>query len=123
MRCWVYALFAALWAGVSSAGEVTVAVASNFLSTAEKIAAAFTAETGHEVLLSNGSTGLLYVQIVNGAPYDIFLSADEERPARLLNEGRARDTRPYAIGAIALVSKFPVDPEDAQVACEGTTVA
>ena len=53
-----------------------VAVASNFQTTARDIVSAFTLETGVPVRLSSGSTGKLYAQIVNGAPYDLFLAAD-----------------------------------------------
>ncbi|MEM9425328.1 MAG: molybdate ABC transporter substrate-binding protein [Pseudomonadota bacterium] len=105
------------------AEEVTVAVASNFLLTAEKIAAAFEAETGHEVTLANGSTGLLYAQISNGAPFDVFLSADDERPRLLLEEGRAWATQPYAIGALALLSTDPITVETAAEVFEGRTAA
>ncbi len=118
-----FAIIAALWGQMAVAEEVTVAVASNFLTTAEKIAAAFEAETGHEVVLSNGSTGLLFAQISNGAPFDVFLSADDERPRRLLAEGRARAVRPYAVGALALLSSAPVSVETAGEDFAGKTAA
>lgn len=123
MTRWAITCVAALWAQLAVAGEVTVAVASNFLLTAEKIAAAFEAETGHEVVLSNGSTGLLFAQIAAGAPFDVFLSADEERPERLLKDGKAIATRPYAIGALALLSRSPVSAETAGAAFAGKTAA
>ncbi len=68
---------------------------------------AFTAETGHEVVLVHGSTGKLYAQIVAGAPYDVFLSADADRPARLANSGLVAEgsPKPYAIGRLALVHR------------------
>jgi len=56
--------------------SLTIAVASNFRSTAHLIADAFTSELGVSVRLSSGSTGKLYAQIVNGAPYDVFLAAE-----------------------------------------------
>ena len=71
-----------LWLALSGgalAGEVTVAVASNFLTAVQKIADGFEAQTGHKVRIVNGSTGTLYAQITKGAPYDVFLSADQER--------------------------------------------
>ncbi len=117
------AIIAVVWGQMAVAGEVTVAVASNFLVTAEKIAAGFEAATGHAVVLSNGSTGLLFAQISNGAPFDVFLSADDDRPRRLAEDGRAIETRPYAIGALALLSKAPVTAETAVVAFEGKTAA
>ncbi len=98
-----------LTARPAAAGQITVAVAANFLTTAENLAAAFEAETGHEVALVHGSTGKLYAQIVAGAPFDVFLAADKERPARLALEGRIEGVpRPYAFGRLALVSRGPV---------------
>lgn len=123
MRTRGLAFLVALWGQMAVAEEVTVAVASNFLPTAEKIASAFEAETGHDVVLSNGSTGLLYAQISNGAPFDIFLSADAERPALLLEAGRALETRAYAIGALALLSRDPLTVETAGAAFVGKTAA
>ncbi len=106
-----------------TAGEVTVAVASNFATTAETLAAAFEAETGHEVRIVHGSTGQIYAQIVNGAPYDVFLAADDKRPTNLLNGGQARAVRTYALGQLVLVSTIPVDLDAAREAFEGRTVA
>ena len=77
MTRWVLTLFSALWGVAAAAGEVTVAVASNFLTTAEQIATVFEAETGHSVVLSHGATGQLYAQIEAGAPFDVFLAPQE----------------------------------------------
>jgi len=94
---------------VQADDTLTIAVASNFRSTAEKIAEAFTDEVGIPVRLSSGSTGKLYAQIVNGAPYDIFFSADTERPRLLEETGEAVDDSliTYAIGKLALISADP----------------
>jgi molybdate transport system substrate-binding protein len=83
---------------------VHVAVASNFAEAHDYIAAAFEAATGHSVLTSLGSTGQLYAQIRNGAPFDVFLAADEARPARLVADGEAiADSRfTYALGRLVL---------------------
>ncbi len=91
------------------AETVTVAVASNFSGTARDIAKAFEADTKHNVRLSTGSSGKLYAQIINGAPFDVFLSADQNRPLRLEEEGFAShgDTRPYAIGRLVIWSSEP----------------
>lgn len=88
---------------------LTIAVASNFRGTAEKIAVAFTSEFKTPVRLSSGSTGKLYAQIVNGAPYDIFLAADTERPRLLEATGVALDDSlmAYANGKLALISADP----------------
>ncbi len=100
----------------ASQEHITVAVASNFARTATEIADRFTAETGHKVRFSAGSTGKLYAQIINGAPYDILLAADAERP-RLLEEAElgVRGTRfTYAVGALVLWSR---DPDVAATGC------
>jgi molybdate transport system substrate-binding protein len=89
-----------------SAEPLTIAVASNFVSTAEELVDQFMESTGHEVRISPGSTGKLYAQISNGAPYDIFLSADAERPALLEAKGLgiAGTRETYAIGSLVLWS-------------------
>lgn len=88
------------------AGEAQVAVAANFHTTAQAVAAQFEQTTGHTLRLSSGSTGRFYAQIRNGAPFEVFLAADDETPARLEDEGKAvagsRFT--YAIGRLALWS-------------------
>lgn len=71
------------------ASAIQVAVASNFLLPLQAIAAAFQTETGVEVRVSAGATGRHYAQIVNGAPFDVFLAADQARPQRLVVEGLA----------------------------------
>ncbi|MBC2729757.1 molybdate ABC transporter substrate-binding protein [Thiobacillus sp.] len=106
-------LFAALFAmGLSTslhAAEVQVAVAANFTAPMQKIAAEFEKDSGHKAALSFGSTGKFYAQIKNGAPFDVFLAADDETPAKLEKEGVAvggsRFT--YAIGQLALWSARP----------------
>jgi len=66
----------------AGAAEVTVAVAANFTAPMKQIAADFEKETGHKVLLSFGASGKFYAQIKNGAPFHLFLSADDEnRPS------------------------------------------
>jgi len=88
------------------AGEVIVAVAANFIAPMQAIAAGFQQETRHKAVLSSGPTGSFYAQIKNGAPFDVFLSADSATPARLEAEGGvvpgSRFT--YAIGTLVLWS-------------------
>lgn len=93
----------------ASAGEVKVAVAANFTAPMKIIAADFENATGHKAVLSSGATGKFYTQIRNGAPFDVFLAADDETPARLLREKAAvAGTRyTYAIGKLALWSAKP----------------
>lgn len=98
---------AALFLTAAKAETLTIAVASNFVPVAEEIATAFKAETGHEVRISAGSTGKLHTQVLHGAPYDIFLSADSQSP-RLLEEsghGVANSRFVYARGILVLWSK------------------
>ena len=94
---------------VTATGEdvVTVAVASNFAGAAAELSTAFEAQTGIRVRLSMASTGKLYAQIVNGAPFDVLLAADSERPQRLEASGTGvAGTRfTYAIGELVLWSR------------------
>ena len=88
---------------------LTIAVASNFRVAAEEVAAAFTEATSTHVRISSGSTGKLYAQILNGAPFDVFLAADKERPQRLVEQGLAvaKSQRTYARGTLILISADP----------------
>jgi molybdate transport system substrate-binding protein len=91
------------------AASANIAVAANFTEPAKEIAALFKAKTGHEVVLSFGSSGQFYTQIKESAPFAILLSADDERPKKLVDEGLAvADSRfTYAIGKLVLWSKDP----------------
>lgn len=107
-RLSVLLLLAALLPRVLPAEEiVTVAVASNFAKTATAVAAAFTENTGVTVRISSGSTGKLYAQIINGAPFDIFLSADARRSELLEQSGLivSGSRSDYAIGRLVLWSR------------------
>ncbi len=88
------------------ADEISVAVAANFSEPMQKIAATFEQKTGHSVQLSPASTGKLYAQIKNGAPFDIFLSADDTTPNKLATEGYtiAGSQFTYATGKLVLWS-------------------
>ncbi|MDG2531965.1 molybdate ABC transporter substrate-binding protein [Caulobacter endophyticus] len=107
-------------AGAAFAGETKVAVAANFTEPAKAIAAQFEKATGHKATLSFGSSGQFYAQIANGAPYEVFLSADVERPQKAETDGLAvpgsRFT--YATGRLVLWSKTPglVDGQGAVLA-------
>lgn len=87
----------------AQAADISVAVASNFLGTLNKLAADFaTTHPEHRLRISSGSTGKLFAQIVHGAPYDVFLSADSERPQELHSRGLAQAPFTYAIGRLVL---------------------
>ncbi len=93
----------------SSNHIVHLAVASNFSAAAHELADLFTQSTNYEIILSTGSTGKLYAQIINGAPYDIFLAADAVRPTLLESNGLGNPgTRfTYAQGRLVLWSPQP----------------
>lgn len=90
----------------SSADEIRVAVAANFIHTIKAMTPRFEQQTGHRVILAAGSSGKHYAQIVNGAPFDAFFAADVERPKLLEDKGLiAPDSRfTYAIGRLVLWS-------------------
>ena len=95
-----------LCASAVQAGEIRVAVAANFLTTAEAIADEFEKDHGHQVVLASGSTGGLYAQIRHGAAYDLLLAADQKRPALLEETGNAVQGSQftYALGRLSLWS-------------------
>jgi molybdate transport system substrate-binding protein len=105
-----FALFALAFGGRPAlAADVQVAVAANFTEPAKEIAAAFAAKTGNHAILSFGSSGQFYAQITQGAPFEVFLSADGDRPKRMEQEGLGvPGTRfTYAIGELVLWSSSP----------------
>lgn len=113
---WLVA-FTMLFAAPLLAAKTQVAVAANFTEPARDIAAAFEKATGHQAIVSFGASGAFYTQISHGAPFEIFLSADTDRPARAEREGLAvPGTRfTYAVGQLALWSATPglIDPKGA----------
>jgi molybdate transport system substrate-binding protein len=90
----------------AAAADTAVAVAANFTEPAKEIAAAFQRATGHHATLSFGSSGAFYTQIAHGAPFELLLSADADRPAQAEKDGLAvpgsRFT--YAVGRLVLYS-------------------
>ncbi|MDT8327290.1 MAG: molybdate ABC transporter substrate-binding protein [Roseovarius sp.] len=95
--------------GAAHAETATIAVATNFAEAAEDLITRFEAQADHRIALVTGSTGKLFAQITEGAPFDAFLAADQARPTRLETEGRAvigsRFT--YATGQLVLWSATP----------------
>lgn len=100
---------AACFITVAKAAELNVGVASNFATTLPRLANAFESNTGHTLRASVGSTGKLYAQIVNGAPFDVLLAADTRRPTLLVQAGLAVDESrfTYATGRLVLWSRDP----------------
>jgi molybdate transport system substrate-binding protein len=109
-------------AGLALAESATVAVASNFRVPAERLVQVFEQQTGHTVVISAGSTGRLYAQTVNGAPFDVLLAADAERPRLLTESGAAlpESRFTYAVGQLVLWSTDPtLDGDDCAEALQG----
>ncbi|GAB1231922.1 molybdate ABC transporter substrate-binding protein [Ferrigenium sp. UT5] len=100
--------------GPLSAAEIRVAAAADFAAPMKTLAALFQQESGYTVVTSLGASGKLYAQIRKGAAFDVFLSADEEMPKRLLQEGLAitGSRFVYAIGRLVLWSAQPGFADD-----------
>lgn len=96
-------------ASAAQADEVQVAVAANFTAPIQAIAKGFEKDTGHRLVAAFGATGQFYAQIKNGAPFEVFLSADDVTAAKLEREGAAvQGSRfTYAVGTLALWSAKP----------------
>lgn len=109
LRRWLVGIcccIACLHTNASTAGEARIAVAANFYSSASALAQAFKQYSSHTLKLSTASTGKLAIQIMHGAPFDVFLAADTRRPQRLIKQGFAiAPASTYAIGQLALFSK------------------
>ncbi len=103
----------ALTAAAARADTASVAVAANFSATLDALAAKFEQVARHKLRISAGSTGQLYAQITKGAPFNVFLAADERRPKLLAREelGDTRTRFTYAVGRLVLwtnqVDKYP----------------
>lgn len=92
--------------GANDEETLNVAVAANFAEPAREIAGRFEQSTGIRVTLSFGSTGQLFAQIRQDAPFEVFLAADAETPARLVSEGLGvgNSVFTYAVGQLVLYS-------------------
>lgn len=102
-RRWVALLLVCIPA-MQARAEALVAVAANFATTARALEALFAESEPHRLRFSVAATGKLYAQITAGAPFDVLLAADAERPARLEQEGFAvpGSRRTYALGRLGL---------------------
>src|SRR6185312_10944185 len=106
MLAWCLTLIACTAVTPVFAEQMLVAVAANFIPPFRELAIEFEKCSGHQLKVAGGSSGNFYTQIKNGAPFDVFFSADNERPKKLEEEGLGvKDTRfTYAIGRIVLWS-------------------
>lgn len=93
-----------------------VAVASNFAEVAKQLASDYDRHSGHRIDVSAASTGKLYAQIHNGAPFDVLLAADDTTPRKLVAEGLAEGSsvHDYAIGRLVLWSRDPALVKDGE---------
>ncbi|WP_461209677.1 molybdate ABC transporter substrate-binding protein [Desulfocurvus sp. DL9XJH121] len=89
------------------AADLLIAQAANFMPAMQEIIPAFEKASGIKAEATYTSTGKLYGQIVNGAPFDIFLAADEKRPAKLFKDGQCEKPFVYALGQVVLWSSKP----------------
>jgi molybdate transport system substrate-binding protein len=98
-----------LGAAPARAATVAVAVAANFTAPAKQLAAAYQQKTGNAVVLSFGASGNFFAQITQGAPFEVFLSADAARPQKLAANGLGvpGSVFTYAIGKLVLWSAKP----------------
>jgi molybdate transport system substrate-binding protein len=107
-------LLSILTAGAAHApaAEVRVAVAANFAACLEALAGPFAQQTGHDLVVIQGSTGRHHAQIVAGAPFDVFLAADARRPADLERRGLVVPGSRfcYAVGELVLWWPDPPRP-------------
>ena len=102
LRLFILTLFSL----TAHAQEINAAVASSFLLPMRDIVTAFEHQSQHRVSIASGSSGKLYAQIIQGAPFDVFLSADQEKPKALLESGHgisgSRFT--YAQGSLVVIA-------------------
>jgi molybdate transport system substrate-binding protein len=92
-----------LFSSVTVCAQITVAVAANVQFVMEELKAEFKKSTGIEVTASYGASGKFVTQIKNGAPFDLFISADMDFPDSLFQWGYAAEkARPYAYGKLVL---------------------
>ncbi len=96
----ICALVFVMLAGPCAADRALIAVATNFAQAAGALAEAFEAAGDHRVDFAFGSTGKLYAQIIQGAPFDGFLAADQARPALLAKAGLSSAPVTYAHGTL-----------------------
>ena len=109
MQAAAMAMLCGVMSSSAQAAEVSVATASNFVAPLAQVAVLFQKESGHTLKVSSAASGKLYAQIKGGARFDVFLSADEELPKQLLQEGLAvgGSRFVYATGRLVLWSAQP----------------
>lgn len=109
--CWLMAV-CVLHLGLFSdlmAAELRLATAANLQPIFPQLQSAFQKQTGHSLIASFNSSGKFVAQIMQGAPFDVFLSADEEFPNYLYEQGWADKPQVYAIGSLVLWTMKDLD--------------
>lgn len=101
----IFALLLTINSVVANAEQLNIAVASNFLLTMKQLVGAFQQQHPQAINISPASTGKLYAQIIHGAPYDLFFSADAKRADLLVKQGLANYSMEYALGQLLYVAK------------------
>jgi len=118
-RIWLLPLLALVVTCAAAADEIAVAAAADLNYALNELAHRFESTTGNKVTLSFGSSGNFYSQIQNGAPFDLFFSADEDYPKKLASAGTVDGSslRIYAVGHLVLwvPNSSPFDPEKLQM--------
>jgi molybdate transport system substrate-binding protein len=118
-RVVLLSVMSATAAQTASAQSITVAAAADLNYALTDLASQFERNTRNKVVLTIGASGILYSQITNGAPFDLFFSADEEYPKRLVGSGIAdvASLRVYAIGHLVLwvPNSSSLDPSKLQM--------
>lgn len=109
-------LFFLLFAPYAFADTVRVAVAANFAAPLKDLALGFERKTGHRVQVISGSSGKLYAQIIQGAPFDLFLSADTIKPLALVEQGKACSVFTYAQGQLVVFVSKRILPQASMLA-------
>ncbi|MEN3291747.1 MAG: molybdate transport system substrate-binding protein [Burkholderiales bacterium] len=118
-----FAAVLAVLPSVVLADTLTVAVAANVQYAFDDLQAAFSKETGHQIKPVYNSSGKFVAQIMNGAPFDVFLSADMEFPEKLYKEGFAAGApKVYAYGALVLWTMKDLDLKNWQRVLAGAAV-
>ena len=121
--------------GAVQAAEVQVAVAANFTAPIQAIAADFEKDTGHKLVAAYGATGQFYTQIKNGAPFEVFLAADDTTPAKLDSQGQVLkhndfqhlsianpEAAPYGLAAIQVLDKLGLSAQVKSKLVEGQNI-
>ncbi|MCU6435854.1 molybdate ABC transporter substrate-binding protein [Undibacterium sp. Jales W-56] len=115
IRALIFLLLSSVLAHTAQAETIAVAVAANVQYVFNDLKAEFKKETGHEIQASFNSSGKFVTQIMNGAPFDVFLSADMAFPDKLHKEGFSKaPPKVYAYGALVLWTRKDVDLGDWQ---------